>query len=309
MSPLFPQTTKFERLRWVVESVRPLDIEEEVFCAVVPGAGAFCLEGNLLTGNCFACGAGGQWGKLAKKINAQEVPTPFGTDASAAAMARVARALTKAGVKEHKRDRAKDFTKPLVSEWRGNWRGFRGQWLRDQGCVRVDDLRSNVLRIGLPIRTMSGALRAYTCRAIEPEDATPKYAPLHADRSGWHDKELPANDLFFNGEKVLRYGWKRVVLVEGPVDAMRLWSLGVPALAILGVSNWGPIKRDALIAAGVTHFLVLMDGDKAGQEAQVQILESLSGCNAMGLVLPPDKDPGKMSDKQIAFLQKELVNM
>ena len=224
-------------------------------------------------------------------------------------MASMARNITKMGVHEHKRDRQQSFTQPLVSEWRGNWRGFKGQWLREQGCVKVDDLRMNVMRIGLPLRTYAGALRAYTCRAVDPPNAEPKYQPLHADRSAWHEKALPANDLCFLGDMVLRHGWKRVVLVEGPVDALRLWSLGIPALAILGVSNWSNVKRDSLIALGVTHFLVLMDGDKAGQEAQVAILNTLRGSRAIGVTLPPDKDPGNMSEKQALWVKNRLESM
>lgn len=39
-------------LDWVVESVTPTGTVDPVFCAVVPGAGAFGLADDLLTGNC-----------------------------------------------------------------------------------------------------------------------------------------------------------------------------------------------------------------------------------------------------------------
>lgn len=48
-----------ERKGWVVERVLPTDRTEEVFCAVVPGTHAFAIEDNILIGNCFGCGAGG----------------------------------------------------------------------------------------------------------------------------------------------------------------------------------------------------------------------------------------------------------
>ncbi|MDT4950148.1 MAG: primase [Pseudonocardiales bacterium] len=44
---------------WVVESVRPSDRVEPVYCAVVEGTHSFVLEDNILTGNCFGCQAGG----------------------------------------------------------------------------------------------------------------------------------------------------------------------------------------------------------------------------------------------------------
>jgi len=50
---------QFERLRWTVMSVAPTDRVEEVYCAEVPGEHAFALEDNILTGNCFGCGAHG----------------------------------------------------------------------------------------------------------------------------------------------------------------------------------------------------------------------------------------------------------
>jgi hypothetical protein len=37
---------------WIVDSVTPLNLSEEVFCAVVPGAQAFGLSEDLMTGNC-----------------------------------------------------------------------------------------------------------------------------------------------------------------------------------------------------------------------------------------------------------------
>ncbi len=50
---------KFERLRWVVKAVRETDRVEEVYCAQVPSEHAFALDDNILTGNCFGCGAHG----------------------------------------------------------------------------------------------------------------------------------------------------------------------------------------------------------------------------------------------------------
>jgi DNA primase len=49
----------FARRGWVVQSVEPTDRVEEVFCAVVDQGHAFALEDNILTGNCFGCGVGG----------------------------------------------------------------------------------------------------------------------------------------------------------------------------------------------------------------------------------------------------------
>ena len=50
---------KFDRLRWVVQSVEKTMRVETVYCAEVPDEHAFTLEDNILTGNCFGCSAHG----------------------------------------------------------------------------------------------------------------------------------------------------------------------------------------------------------------------------------------------------------
>ena len=52
-------TKRFDRTRWQVRSVAPSDRFETVYCASVPEEHAFVIEDNILTGNCFGCGAHG----------------------------------------------------------------------------------------------------------------------------------------------------------------------------------------------------------------------------------------------------------
>jgi DNA primase len=54
---------------WTVESVEQSGRVEEVFCAVVDEGHAFVLEDNILTGNCFGCGEGGDAIAFVQKID------------------------------------------------------------------------------------------------------------------------------------------------------------------------------------------------------------------------------------------------
>ena len=59
----------FARRGWIVRSVEPTDRVEEVFCAEVEDGRAFVLEDNILTGNCFGCGEGGDVLSFLMKID------------------------------------------------------------------------------------------------------------------------------------------------------------------------------------------------------------------------------------------------
>jgi DNA primase len=54
---------------WTVESVAWTDRVEEVYCAVVEQGHAFVLEDDILTGNCFGCGEGGDAIAFIQKID------------------------------------------------------------------------------------------------------------------------------------------------------------------------------------------------------------------------------------------------
>ena len=102
--------------------------------------------------------------------------------------------------------------------------------------------------------------------------------------------------------------WDKVVLVEGPYDALKLYAAGVPALAILGTGNWTAQKASILLGLGLSTVFVMMDNDKSGWEAQDRIVKDLQqSIKTVGLRLPASlKDPGGMSPSQIAWLKKKV---
>ncbi len=66
----FNQADKaFDRRGWVVKEIAETGRVEEVFCAVVEDGRAFVLEDNILTGNCFSCGEGGDVIRFVQQID------------------------------------------------------------------------------------------------------------------------------------------------------------------------------------------------------------------------------------------------
>jgi hypothetical protein len=270
---------------------------------------------DRLTGvfKCFSCGAGGGWNKLAKQLEMERLGWKGDgkkRDFKAGAMKDdLTRALTKAGVVDPSRQKV-EKVRPLVEPWPEyvEWRGLDGSFLSRLGCIKVVDLKHNVMRIGLPVRTTDEEILGYTCRAVDPADAEPKYTPLAADRITWRAKELPANVSLFLVDRAMEEDWDSVVLVEGPFDALKLYAAGIPALAILGTNNWTPQKAAIILGLGLSTVFVMMDNDKSGWEAQSRIVKELgSSIKTVGLRLPDGlKDPGGMSAKQTAWLKAKV---
>ena len=277
--------------------------------------GSFGVNRTLGFYKCFSCGAKGPWNKLADTLGMEKLKYLDDHRAPGSSSVQVVkddmtRALRRAGIEDPAKQR-KSKVRPMVEPWpvAKSWRAVSGKVLTKIGCLRVVDLKHNTLRIGLPVRNLDGDLIGYTCRALEPEDADPKYVPMAADRTGWRKRELPASDALFLVERAIDEDWEYVVLVEGPYDALHLYALGINAIAILGTNNWMPQKAAVITAMGFKVVVVLMDNDDSGRDAQTAILDDLSSSvKSVGLRLPKSvKDPGKMSEKQALWVRKKAL--
>lgn len=69
---------------------------------------------------------------------------------------------------------------------------------------------------------------------------------------------------------------KTIVLVEGQRDALRLISMGIPAMCILGTQSWSDNKAKLLELAGVETVVLMMDGDCAGIDATYMLKPKLT---------------------------------
>ena len=109
----------------------------------------------------------------------------------------------------------------------------------------------------------------------------------------------------------------KVVLVEGPVDALVLCQYGIPTLSILGTSNWSQSKIDTLISVGIRKVILLMDGDVAGIQCSKSIIDGNKKKNFVRLYNVMDKvksirltdglDPATLSEDELSWLENEFA--
>ena len=104
---------------------------------------------------------------------------------------------------------------------------------------------------------------------------------------------------------------RAVVLVEGPRDALRLLSMGIPAMAILGTQSWSEAKSRVLELGGVDTVVLFMDGDKAGRKAIKMLKASMGGMfNIVPQRLPVDEnrwDPGNCPKWMLQKLKRRIA--
>ena len=95
----------------------------------------------------------------------------------------------------------------------------------------------------------------------------------------------------------------RLVVVEGSIDALKAWSFGTPAVAILG-ARASRRQVELIESLAPTSLLLMLDADRAGRAAEKHLVEDLRDS---GIVLrrPSQwpagcKDVGEMSSQQFA---------
>ncbi len=135
-------------------------------------------------------------------------------------------------------------------------------------------------RATYPLRAPSGAVWGVVGRATGPQLPKYKYPP-HA----------PVSSTLY-GYHLVREGLSDVVLVEGALDAMAMWDVGVPAVAQLG----GSLSRDQvnlLVRLGLRTLTLAFDNDAAGDKATYRTLRdrTLSGIPMRVMSWTGAKDP------------------
>lgn len=144
------------------------------------------------------------------------------------------------------------------------WRGFSIPFLERVGAQIAYDEEARRHYVWLPVN-VRGKLKGHILAQIKkPSD---KSIPSYLNAGGAWSKRYGLFPLDFAVRLMLDNGWTTLVLVEGPRDALRLISLGIPAVSILGTHSWTDTKSRVIELSGVERLVLMMDGDPAGKAA------------------------------------------
>jgi len=195
------------------------------------------------------------------------------------------------------------------------------RFMRERG---LDDSVLQVVPLGynykydvvvIPIFNMDGTLAGCGYRQNNRE---PKYL---------YSRGCPISEILFLEHAFWRnpHPDRRVILVEGFFDALKLWQWGYNAMSILG-SQFGEAKMqklDILRQRGdiVYQVYIMLDGDKPGQEAEHKIIHGdqrttglvkrtpVWGCGLKATEAQPHYDPGDFKSRDEVEMALERATL
>lgn len=249
---------------------------------------------------CFGCGAKGNWNTLAQKLNL--TPLDLRTQKMGILNLDQIPALNghlRAILEEPlSKPAEKVLNRIETSPWMGVWRGVSEDVLLDVGARLWFDEKSQCNRILFPV-TSSGEEVGFVAATLV-KGIKPKYR---------NSEGLPSKSSFFLlDQSQKKFGKSGLALVEGPFDAIRLYSCGIPAAAILGTNSWSDKKAEHLAyRIGTGRVVVVMDGDSVGKKAARKIFSDLEKfVNVSHLTPPEGTDPGDMPLIYVEGLRRML---
>lgn len=150
-------------------------------------------------------------------------------------------------------------------------------------------------RLVIPIHDEQGRLVAYCGRSVANE------LPRYKFPAGFRKSAV-----LFNYYRAAAVSGRRVVVVEGFFDCMRVNQAGVTSVVALMGAALSPTQAE-LLAVRFTDIVLMLDGDPAGQAGMHDAAAKLSRrCSIHHVVLPSGTQPDQMSKEEISQSLREV---
>ena len=98
--------------------------------------------------------------------------------------------------------------------------------------------------------------------------------------------------------EIIKRNIKNVVIVESQINALYSWSLGYPAVALIGKGSTE--QYQILNKCGVRHFILCFDGDEAGDKGRDRFIQNMNPSIMIDVVnVPRGKDLNDLSKEEV----------
>jgi 5S rRNA maturation endonuclease (ribonuclease M5) len=147
-------------------------------------------------------------------------------------------------------------------------------------------------RVIIPVRDDEGSLVGWSGRL-----ATDDKKAIKRFNKWMHKMDFDKGFVLFNYDKAKDFirETKELILVEGPWDAIRLWSYGISNVVAVMGSALTP-EQLSLAVSSAFKIYVMLDQDGAGQSGANRICEQLKPyVDVYTFKLPTDKDPDNLT--------------
>lgn len=136
---------------------------------------------------------------------------------------------------------------------------------------------------------------AFTGKVVNVKFRSTKGKQFYYIRGG-----QPVSKHVFGLYQVIQNKCGKAYIVESEIDAMYLWSMGIPAIA-LGGSYLSADQKRKLLLSGVETFVIATDADKAGERIKASLIKELAGHVELLKVTLPDyaKDINEVKPEDI----------
>lgn len=142
-----------------------------------------------------------------------------------------------------------------------------------------------------PMRDASGRLVMLTKRSTKT-----KFFQID------ENKEKPVYLLYY----CIRHNIDRVVVCESQINALTLWSWGIPAIALVGTGASQQYK--VLKRSGIRHYILAFDGDAAGDKGAQRFILNMSKDVLISIKrLPRGKDVNDLTQKEFESLPEDNI--
>lgn len=250
---------------------------------------------------CMSCGEKGSWDVLAEALSLE-----LSTTGDKLRQGKFA--IKPLSLKKPESQRFSSLDSPW--DPKQEWRGISGQLLADLGAKLSFNTLTKTKQLTLPAKILGDEIGFISCALTK---RSKEEGPSYFNSPGpWVKRAVFPFDYvlnLFNKERLTAPEVKLpIFLVEGPRDALNLLQHKLPALAILGSHNWSHSLIPLLAACVPSYYVVLMDGDEAGDKASQVIYNDLIKVLPKHLVkvckLPRGKDPADLNSKISEWLKE-----